>query len=251
MRDAILAYRAGTTPTAPRSEPSLRPENANGVPEPPSLPDRDPRPAGARRWAVRIERPDDYRPLTREVARLQGDAVDLAAEQEALEADLKETLGRDEAEFSEGEARILKRELAELEERQALVAARIEAKRAQLPTDKDRKAAEKTARELVAKVEGGNASFRSAWDLLRRGSGQSRGAAVAVSAAKAEAREPRLQLEDLVARFGLDVAVPASAEVPDAKVAWLVGMLVAQTAVGEPDDVVIRDLNAARRKQAS
>ena len=200
---------------------------------------------------MRIERPDDYRPLKREIARLEADAVDLAAEHEALEADLKEALGRDEAHFSEGEALTLRRELAAVEERQALVAARIAAKRAQLPTDKDRKAAEKTARELVAKVGGGNASFRSAADQYVEALGKAEAAAVAVSAARAEAREPRLQLEDLVARFGLDVAVPASAEVPDAKVAWLAGMLVAQTAVGEPDDVVIRDLNAARRKQAS
>jgi hypothetical protein len=58
-------------------------------------------------------------------------------------------------------------------------------------------------------------------------------------------------LDDLVAKFGLERALPPVPEGRNSKLAWLLGTLLTQTAFGEVDDVVLTDLAAARQARAS
>jgi hypothetical protein len=197
---------------------------------------------------MRPSAPDDYVLIEREVGGLEKKAGDLRAARDRLEADERIALGREKALFSEDEVRRLRRERASVAERLAVLSDRLAAKRAQLPSEKQRRAANAKAVDVLAQVRDASQRFRGAWERYMAAMETAEQAASEVSAARSQSRTLIAGIEDLRARFGLDVAVPGALESPDAKVAWLLGTLLAQAAHDAPDDTVTNGLASARRQ---
>lgn len=200
---------------------------------------------------MRIGRADDFAVVNCEIEKLERGAAELEAERERLEAGLREALARDAADFEEREVRGLRHELGSVGERAGLAADRVAALKARLPSAEERKAAGAEARGLLKSSEAEAKSLGVAWAELSEALAAAEDAAGKARAARRESRRLLARLEDLVAHHGLDVAVPRPPKEPDAKVAHLVGLMLSQAAFGEPDDVVVRDLAAARRAKAS
>ncbi len=196
-------------------------------------------------------RPDDYRPLQEQIERLEREVADVDAAIARVEASLKKTLGDPDRPYGESEALNLRRELARRREHRGLLADRGAALREKLPTDKARKAADTEARKLSAEAERVADRFRSAWARYVEAMAVAEEAARELSAARGERVELLCQIEDLAARFGIDVARPTDLTMPDAKAAYLLGTLLGRAALGEPDRSLWHELDGARRRQAS
>lgn len=200
---------------------------------------------------MRFSKPGDYGVVAREVENLESQASELLANCKEAEAELQAQLGQDEAHYDESEVRDLRRQLAKVEDRHSVVEGRIAALKAKLPSDEERQTALATAEKLVKGIQTASKHFHKAWADFRVDLARAEESIGKLSPAREEARSSIIQLEELVARYGLDIAVPVPPEGADVEVAYLMGVMITQAAYGEVDDIVTRDIVIARRKIAS
>lgn len=202
---------------------------------------------------MRFEKPTDYRPLREEVDRLRARAKVLKRDHEAARTTQREALARPPQNYSESAVRAARREVAGVEVEQREVAERIAALEAQLPTKDARAAAEadaKVARDEAQEISG---RFAAAWARLLAALKPAEEAAREINSLRHDSRPPIARVEDLNARFGLDVPVPRPLR-PDANQARAIaalGLLISETAQEGPRDIVLRELESARRKAAA
>jgi hypothetical protein len=199
---------------------------------------------------MRLPNRNDFATINADLAKLQAQAAVLEDESDKLNATLQDALAAPDHDFDEHTAVRLRREHAALQERRGLLADRIAATRRRLPADDARAAAAAQAHQVAADAATALQRVARATLDLAGGLAGLEPVAQELIAARADAGRAVARLEEANGRFGLDVHVP-KAEPVDTKLPRLLGIFVAQALDGEPDEVVLRDLAALRRRHAS
>ena len=200
----------------------------------------------------RRSQPGDYRVLQGEIDKLRQEATALEQRHTKTTTALKVELAKDAQWFNETEVHEHQHNLAQIEQRQALVSDRIAALEGRLPTPEQRRDAEREAKVLLDAANAADQKFTSEWTRFVTGLEETAAIGAELEAARTDARAAVYPLADLVAKAGLDVKVPDVPEPPrhEAPYAGLLGMQLRQVGMsGESDAVTERDLAAERTKR--
>ena len=201
----------------------------------------------------RGEREHDDAVIMREIASGQRELDALVEERASCITQMTAELSKGATFFSEAVAADLRRHVSRIESRIGVLTDRIAALESKRPTAEQRTAAEAQAREFVAQSE----TARAAIDDLRPRVMDALNAAYDALRdwvhARASARNSAVVIEDLAARYGLAVGVPSvpGFDARDAQLARLLATFCAQAVDDVPDDVLQRELHAAREARAA
>jgi chromosome segregation ATPase len=195
-------------------------------------------------------RPGDYRMIQGTVDSARGRVRQLGDEQATRREALRVEVARVGPDYDEGAVRRARRGLADVETALREATERLTALEAQLPSKAARAEAARQVEALRAEADDHGGRLAAAWARLLEALGPAEEAAREVAAAREARRQAAAQLEELAARFGLELPAPPPAEPGrDAvHVAQLVAMLIGDAAGGPPRDVVLRDLAGARAR---
>ena len=160
----------------------------------------------------RQRQPDDYQVLQGEIEKCHQEATELERQHTETKAALKVELGKGAQWFNESEVRGHQNTLKQIEQRQALVTDRIAALEDALPTEEQRRDAEREAKALLDTANTARQAFYRAWRRFIKGLEEVAATAVELMAARASVLAAVYPLADLVAKYGLDVTIPG---VPD------------------------------------
>jgi hypothetical protein len=206
----------------------------------------------------RSPKPSENRPLRSSIDAFRARVKALEAQHGAAQAALRRELARlitpdhDEARHEEA-VRVARREVAGVEVERRELAERIAGLETRLPTDEARAEAEARARAAGDDAEDLGGRFAAAWARLLAALGPAEEAAREVNALRAAYRAPAIRVEDLAARFGLDVPLPRRPEPAkgEARTVAALGLFISGTAYGGgPRDIVVRELDKARAADA-
>jgi DNA repair exonuclease SbcCD ATPase subunit len=191
--------------------------------------------------------------ITEGISRLRLQMTGLEADLAASNEDLARALAVEPARYNDNDVREARHRKTRLEERLAEFSERIAALEAQLPAVDAVHAAQAEAQTLVKQLQTAHEQHDKTWLRYLESVERAESAARGLIEAARNARELTGQAARLAREFGLDVQIPALARPSDADVrfAHLVAAFVGEAAYGEPSNVLMRDLNAARAKRST
>lgn len=192
--------------------------------------------------------------IRQEVERLRGQVAQREREREEHRAELAAALAAPPALFSENDVSEARQSVTADDYRIARLEERIAALSALLPSAEAMSVAEGEARILLDALEAIGQQFEEGRSRFLAAIEVAEPLALSLSSTLREATATRNRLLDVVKQFGLDVPAPREAGLSDAdsKAAQLLCLLLADVAAcGEPSDIVMRDLAAARQRRSA
>jgi hypothetical protein len=186
--------------------------------------------------------------IRRELSILDDDRARLEGQRDGVQAALTIALAADAAQFSSQLVRERRHDLASLDSRLRDVADRHAALSATLPSPEQVRQAESNLARLAAEAAAASVFFDAAVADYTAAVDKAERAARMLVLHRITSITLVAEQIDLAVGAGLTVDVQPARELPPAiaAVARLAGLFIAQSADGQPDDTVVRDLNAAR-----
>jgi DNA repair exonuclease SbcCD ATPase subunit len=199
---------------------------------------------------TRAPKADDYGQVRGTIDSLRARAPRLEEDHATALTALQTELARTPQDYDERAVRDARREVAGIEIAQSELAERIAALETRLPTDAARADAEAQARAAAEEAAALRDRFAAAWARLWEALNVAEAAAREVNSLRDASRAPIIRVEDLDARFGLDVPVPLrpQPERHEAQAVAAVGLFISETGYEGPRDIVVRELNKARAR---